>query len=89
MIDHNHAIRIEHIVESALKCDRGAMAGLVDADYFEKNPRDAAVMIIAARVGDLDEKRVVGFACDWLTRCQSVTQETVEDFCVDLKTLLD
>ncbi len=89
MIEHYDAIRIERIVIAALNCDRGAMAGLVSADHFEKRPLDAALMLLAAKMGELSEERTELFANDWFSGDQLVTKETVEEFCSDLRALLD
>lgn len=45
-INHNDAIELEHQVRRLFKCDRGGIAGLVDASNYEYNPLDAATMVI-------------------------------------------
>ena len=46
-INHNDAIVLEHIVRRMFECDRAGVSGLADADNFESNPMDAAVMIVS------------------------------------------
>lgn len=46
VLNHNDAIELEHQVRRLFKCDRGGVSGLVDADNFESNPLDAAVMVV-------------------------------------------
>lgn len=46
-ISHNEAIQLEHQVRRIYKCDRAGVSGMADADYFEGNPIQAAVLIIA------------------------------------------
>ena len=46
-INHNDAIVLEHMVRSLYGCDRGGVSGMVDADYFDDKPIQAAVLIIA------------------------------------------
>lgn len=47
MITHDRAIQLEHQVGRLYKCDRAGVSGLVDADYFEQNPFQAAILVIA------------------------------------------
>ena len=46
-IDHGKAIELERIVRALYKCDRGGISGLATAGYFERNPMQAAVLVIA------------------------------------------
>lgn len=46
-INHNYAIELEHQVRRLFKCDRSGVSGLADADNFESNPLDAAVMVVS------------------------------------------
>lgn len=46
-INHNDAINLEHQVRRLFKCDRCGVSGLADADNFESNPLDAAIMVIS------------------------------------------
>lgn len=46
-INHNDAIELEHIVSDLYDCDRGGVAGLADADVFQRNPLYAGILIIS------------------------------------------
>lgn len=46
-INHNDAIELEHQVRRLYDCDRAGVSGLADADYFEGNPIQAAVLVVA------------------------------------------
>ena len=46
-INHNDAIELEHIVRRVYDCDRGGVSGMVDADYFDDKPIQAAVLVVA------------------------------------------
>lgn len=46
-INHNDAIELEYIVRNVYGCDRGGVSGMVDADYFDDKPIQAAVLIVA------------------------------------------
>lgn len=47
IINHNDATELEYQVRRLYKCDRGGVSGLVDADYFERHPVQAAVLVVA------------------------------------------
>lgn len=46
-ISHNDAILLENIVRNVFNCDRGSMGGFIDADHFESEPFDAALIAIS------------------------------------------
>ena len=46
-INHNEAIELEHQVRRLYDCDRGGVSGMVDADYFEGHPIQAAVLVVS------------------------------------------
>ncbi len=46
-INHNDAITLEYLVRRLYGCDRGGVSGMVDADYFDDKPIQAAVLVIA------------------------------------------
>ena len=45
-IKHEDAVVLEAIVRRTFNCERGGMGGFVDADHFEREPFDAAIVII-------------------------------------------
>ena len=46
-ISHNDAIILEAIVRKVHNCDRAGMGGYIDADHYESDPFDAALIAIA------------------------------------------
>ena len=46
-ISHNDAITLEHIVRKVFKCGRSTMGGFIDADHFESEPFDAALIALS------------------------------------------
>ena len=46
-INHSDAIELEHQVRRLFKCDRCGVSGLADANNFESNPLDAAIMVVS------------------------------------------
>ena len=45
-IKHEDAVVLEAIVRRTFNCERGGMGGFVDADHFEREPFDAAIIAI-------------------------------------------
>ncbi len=68
-ISHGAASCLETIVRGIVKCDRYGICGLVDADIYESNPIEAAVMSVAflykRSVGDDVEDKVAAFFRKW------------------------
>ena len=60
MINHNDAIELENQVRKLYGCERYGIYGMVDSDYFEKKPIQAAVLVMAY----LYEKGVDSDKCD-------------------------
>lgn len=46
-ISHGDAITLEAIVKRVHNCDRAGMGGYIDADHYESDPFDAALIAIA------------------------------------------
>ena len=46
-ISHGDAIALEIIVRHVHDCDRAGMGGYIDADHYESNPFDAALIALA------------------------------------------
>lgn len=46
-ISHGDAITLEMIVRHVHDCDRAGMGGYIDADHYESDPFDAALIAIA------------------------------------------
>ena len=48
-INHNEACELEALVRCVYNCDRFGIMGLADADNFEVNPWQAAILILAPK----------------------------------------
>lgn len=46
-ISHDDSIRLEHIVRKVFMCGRYGMSGFIDADHFESEPFDAALIALS------------------------------------------
>lgn len=46
-IEHGDAIVLEGIVRGVFSCQRGEMGGYIDADRFESEPFDAALIALS------------------------------------------
>ena len=46
-IEHGDAIVLEGIVRGVFSCQRGEMGGYIDADHFESEPFDAALIALS------------------------------------------
>ena len=64
-ISHNDAIRLETIVRSVYGCDRAGMGGYIDADHFEGQPFDAALISLAPLWIKSDLQEMKGFLYKW------------------------
>ena len=47
MVNHMDAIALEHLIRRVYNCDRFGVMGIANADYLERNPLDAAIVIFA------------------------------------------
>lgn len=47
MIPHDKAIELENIVSKLFNCQRYDFNGLINSDFFEEHPFDAAIMILS------------------------------------------
>ena len=68
-INHAQALRIENILENMFKCKRSAVGGLIDADHFETEPFDAALLAIGFLWGKIEyineEQEIDEFIVKW------------------------
>lgn len=48
-IKHKEACKLEALVKRVYDCERYGIMGLADADYFEVNPLQAAILILAPK----------------------------------------
>lgn len=90
-ISHNDAIVLESIVRSVHSCDRAGMGGYIDADHFETNPFDAALIALAPIWKDYSTQTLDDFLNKWefLLRKDHDEEVDVNDFINELKELVN
>lgn len=64
-IDHGAAIALESIVRSVFSCERAGMGGYIDADHFESEPFDAALIALAPLWKKTDFHEIEDFLFKW------------------------
>lgn len=64
-IEHSDAILLEHVVRKVFKCDRAGMGGYIDADHFESEPFDAALIALAPLWQKSFFNEIEGFLYKW------------------------
>lgn len=65
-IIHDDAIYLESLVKKVHNCDRGGMAGLIDADNFENNPLEAVLISLSVFWKNIPETILESFVEKWL-----------------------
>lgn len=85
---HFISVSLELFVQEILGCDRGAIGGFVDADHFDRNPFDAALIAIAARYEKLDEDDVRDFVDRWVEELNAADEVAYKQFVDELKSLV-
>lgn len=89
-IPHSKANAIERIVRKVHNCDRASMGGYIDADHYESDPFDAALIAIAPlwKRGYAREVEAFLFKWDEFFRgdndCQQLSVDTYIDELGDL-----
>ena len=64
-IDHGDAVSLEGIVRRVFACQRGEMGGYIDADHFESQPFDAALIALAPLWQKADFHEIEDFLFKW------------------------
>lgn len=64
-INHSDAISLERIVRHVFSCQRGEMGGYIDADHFESQPFDAALIALAPLWQKADFHDIEDFLFKW------------------------
>ena len=64
-ITHSDAIVLEGIVREVFNCDRAGMGGYIDADHFETEPFDAALIALAPLWKKADFYEIEDFLFKW------------------------
>ena len=90
-IKHDEALRLEHLVRSVFNCDRAGMGGYIDADHFESNPFDAALIAIALLWNTNNNEEVGEFLFKWDNALRHNPQNDVDIkfYINDLKKIIE
>ena len=75
-INHGDAITLETIVRSVFNCDRAGMGGYIDADHFESEPFDAALIALAPLWQKADGHEIEDFLFKWKHILRTDNNET-------------
>lgn len=89
-IDHSSAIVLEGVVRKVFSCDRAGMGGYIDADHFESEPFDAALIAIAPlwQKGDFCEIESFLFKWEHILRDKSDEPVRIENYIEELDELV-
>lgn len=90
-ISHSDAIVLEGIVRRVHSCDRAGMGGYIDADNFESNPFDAALLALAPYWKRIDKQELEDFLFKWdcILRRDSEEQADINAYIHELESLIE
>ena len=90
-IKHDEAILLEAIVRNIYGCERGGMGGYIDADHFEGQPFDAALIALAPLWQRCEPHELDDFLFEWECAFRSGTEDDVDvnEFIQQLGTIVD
>ena len=90
-IKHGDAVVLEAIVRGVFNCERGEMGGLIDADHFEREPFDAAIIAIAPLWQKSNSKEIEEFLFKWelILRDKNTEDENIKTYIGELQNLID
>lgn len=90
-ISHNDAIVLERIVRNVFSCDRAGMGGYIDADHFEAEPFDAALIALSPLWQRADFHEMEDFLFKWERTLRNETDEKVDiqSFIKELSNLVE
>ena len=91
IISHNDAIVLESIVRKVHLCDRAGMGGYIDADNFETNPFDAALIALSPIWKTLPKETVEDFLYRWdcSLRKEDGDDANISQFIQEIKELVN
>ena len=89
IISHNDAIVLESIVRKVHLCDRAGMGGYIDADNFETNPFDAALIALSPIWKTLPKETVDDFLYRWDCSLRKEDDADISQFIQELKELVN
>lgn len=77
-IKHKDAVVLENIVRSVFSCERGGMGDYIDADHFELEPFDAALIALAPLWQSDDSFRIKDFLTEWESLLRGKEEKDVD-----------
>lgn len=83
------AIVLESIVRKVHLCDRAGMGGYIDADHFETNPFDAALIAIAPIWKTLPKETIEDFLYRWDCSLRKEADANISQFIQELRELVN
>lgn len=92
VISHFDAISLETIVRNVFQCERYGVGGFADADVFESNPFEAAVLCIAAVYHNHHDDEIAEFCRKWRFVFKNPGEEqehTMADYIHELRALIE
>lgn len=89
-INHGDAVSLEGIVRRVFECQRGDMGGYIDADHFESQPFDAALIALAPlwKKADFHEMEDFLFKWEYALRKENEDGLSVEAYIEELDNLV-
>lgn len=83
------AIVLESIVRKVHLCDRAGMGGYIDADHFETNPFDAALIALSLIWKNLTKETVEDFLYRWDCSLRKEADANISQFIQELRELVN
>ena len=89
-IKHEDAVVLEAIVRRTFNCERGGMGGFVDADHFEREPFDAAIIAIAPLWQRSNPKEIEEFLFKWesVLRDENIKDADIHTYINEFRSLM-
>ena len=90
-IDHSSAITLESIVRKVHSCERAGMGGYIDADHFEPEPFDAALIALAPLWKEATFHEIEDFLFKWehILRCETNEPISISSYINELDNLVN
>lgn len=88
-ISHNDAIDLENLVRKVHNCERFGMGMYIDADHFETNPFDAALIALSPIWKTLPKETVEDFLYRWDCSLRKEDDANINKFIEELNELVN
>lgn len=76
-ISHSDAVVLENVVRKVFSFDRSGMGGYIDADHFESQPFDAALIALAPLWKNADFGEIESFLYTWEQQLRSTDGDEI------------